>query len=95
MTYTRVRFNAASKFQMYSDEANDAVAAMVQAIFDKADRTNATRLDVINATIKAVRDMAEVHPEVRDSEPEWAITDAVNDYFDVKGWVHVARMDVC
>jgi hypothetical protein len=82
-------------FQMYSTEGNDAVGEMLTRVFAEAEHSKARRLDVINAVLRGVQDVARTHPEVHDTEPEHAIVDAVNAYFDREGWVHVWREDVC
>ena len=81
-------------FQMYSREGNDAVATMLLVVLPLAERLGAHRPAVIDALRNGIREVTKTHPEVWDTEPEWAIVDAVNAFFDTQGWVHISRDDL-
>jgi hypothetical protein len=83
-------------FQMFSREANDAVAAMLHAILNDVEKSGASRAVVIAAVQQGVRNLARKHPEIHETEPEWAIVDAVNAFFATQGWVEIDNRDeVC
>jgi len=81
-------------FQMYSRAGNDAVATMVYTTLARQINERLTRAETISDLQDRVRTLAHAFPEVHDTEPEWAIVDAVNAYFDTQGWVHVGRDDL-
>lgn len=82
------------RFAMYSPEANAAVKAMcdrvVQAVEDGLSRKDLE--DVIRAEMRVV---FATYPEVYDTEPEWAITDEINERVcKPQMWVLVDRWDL-
>ena len=85
-----------AQFQMFTREANDAVATMVLAILSDAVRLGPPRTVVIEAIQQGVRNLTRRFPEIHDTEPEWAIVDAVNAFFATQGWVEIDNRDeVC
>jgi hypothetical protein len=83
-------------FQMFSRQGNDAVAAMLHPILNDAEKTGASRAVVIKAVQQGVHNLARQFPEIHDTEPEWAIVDAVNAFFATQGWVEIDNRDeVC
>jgi hypothetical protein len=82
-------------FQMYTTEGNDAVGRMVQGVIEAAENLPAlTRADVIDLLRDGVQQVRQAHEEIYDTEPEWAIVDAINAFFDTQGWVHIDRDDL-
>jgi len=67
-----------ARFQMYTREGNDAVAAMVQHALAEAERDGAHRSSIIDALRTGVREVAKVHPEVHDTEPRGEILDVLD-----------------
>lgn len=81
-------------FQMYSRKANDTVADVLRLLLEGAQSTEAPRETVIVAIQGGVKAIAKKFPEIHDTEPEWAVVDAVNAYFDTVGYAHVDRGDL-
>jgi hypothetical protein len=81
-------------FQMYSREGNDAVAAMVLDVAAKVEAAPMRRNQAVSLVQEGVLRVTKTHPEVHDTEPEWAIVDAINALFDTQGWVHIDRDDI-
>ena len=79
-------------FQMYTRAGNDAVAETVQGIINASIRVGARRDDFLTALHNGIREVAKTHPEVFDTEPHWAVVDAVNAYFDTEGWAHISTL---
>jgi hypothetical protein len=83
-----------AQFQMFSREGNDAVAAMLTAILSDAVRLGPPRDVVIKAVQQGVRNLTARFPEVHDTEPEWAIVDAVNHYLEVRELPRTSREEL-
>jgi hypothetical protein len=81
-------------FQMYTREGNNAVAEMVIAVIARAEQTRARRDEIRDLLREGVAEVAKVHPEVHDTEPEWAIVDAINLWLDGAGFVRIDRDDL-
>ena len=70
------------KFQMYTREGNDALAAVVGAVAAEAAAKPMRRTEVLDSLRSRLRLLTTAgHPEWWDTEPRWAIVDAMN--FDV------------
>jgi len=78
-------------FQMYTTTANTAVGKMIERVVASAEEHNVSRSQFLLMLEGEVNALRLHHPEVNDTEPEWAIVDAVNAFFDTQGWVHVDR----
>lgn len=79
-------------FQMYTTEGNDACAKVVLDLVTRVEAGNLTSRDYAVQWLKnGVSILAVTHPEVHDTEPEWAIVDAINSYCDVAGFRHIDR----
>jgi hypothetical protein len=76
-------------FQMYTREGNDQVAHMILQIVAATEEQRLRRDEVIHRIHLCVSILAKHYPEVWDTEPHWAIVDAVNAFFDTQGWVHI------
>ena len=81
-------------FQMYTREGNNAVARMIHFLVGQSHERRLRRDELIEALKEGVADVAESHPEVHDTEPEWAIVGAVNHYCDLVGFVRISRDDL-
>jgi hypothetical protein len=80
-----------AQFQMFTKTGNDAIAEMLMTNFKAAEEVGLPR-DVLIVLVKnGVREIASVHPEVHDTEPEWAITDALNNFLTEHGFAVVSR----
>jgi hypothetical protein len=77
-----------AQFQMYTREGNDAVAEMLNGIFA---REGLLPLAYKTLLIEGVERVRKVHPEIHDTEPEWAIVDAVNAFFATQGFAPIDR----
>ena len=80
-------------FQMYTREGNDAVAEMLYYVFEACEQAAVGSHGMVNLLKRKVRELARTHGEVHDTEPEWAIVDAVNAYCDTRRWAHISRDD--
>jgi hypothetical protein len=78
-------------FQMYTTEGNDAVAKMVQFVVSQSEENRLRRPEMIEVLKEGVRLVAKTHPEIHDTEPEWAIVDAINTYCDEAEFRHIDR----
>jgi hypothetical protein len=81
-------------FQMYTTEGNNAVGSVLTDILRDVERTGALPRVMKDAVKQAVRNISKTHPEVHDTEPEWAIVDAVNAFCDTVGFRHIDRDDI-
>jgi hypothetical protein len=81
-------------FQMFTREGNDAVAALLHHVLRDADLLAARRGVAVAAIHQGVRNLAHRYPEIHDTEPEWAIVDAANLFFDEQGWTPMSRDDL-
>jgi hypothetical protein len=88
------RRGAYAQFQMFTREGNDAVGAMVLAILSDAVRLGPPRTVVIEAIQQGVRNLARRFPEIHDTEPEHAITDAVNHYLAMRELPRTSREEM-
>lgn len=82
------------KFQMYTNGGNAAVAAMVEHIIEEM---RSGQLRRVNLEARIRHYMSDVvkrgYPEVHDTEPEWAIADAINVECEAQGWKPVDRWE--
>jgi hypothetical protein len=78
-------------FQMYTREGNNDVAKMVLFVVSQSEENRLRRHEMIDILKEGVRLTAKTHPEIHDTEPEWAIVDAINSYCDVAGFRHIDR----
>ena len=81
-----------ARFQMYSREGNDEVADMLRAVLASAEGQPPKHIKEILRT--AVAEVAAVHPEVHDTEPEWAIVDEMNAWLEPNGYAKIDRDDL-
>jgi len=80
-----------AQFQMFSREGNDAVGHMLLTIFEDAEQHDRSRDFVTGAVRQGVKTMTRYFSEVHDTEPEHAITDAVNAFLSERGFAVVNR----
>lgn len=81
-------------FQMYTTEGNDACAALMLGVAKVADTHLLMRGAIIERIQQGVADVAKEHPEIHDTEPEWAITDALNAFLSERGFARVDREEL-
>lgn len=81
-------------FQMYTPEANAEVARVLTLLLQGAETTGASRDSVVIAVRAGMEAVARKFSEFRDTEPEWAVTNVVNAYFDTMGFAHISREDL-
>jgi hypothetical protein len=81
-------------FQMYSREGNDACAAMVLGVIRSAEQSEPSPSALRLMVAGRVRELAGAHPEVHDTEPEWAIVDALNSWLEGRGYGPLSRGDL-
>jgi len=81
-------------FQMFTRAGNDACAALVLGVAKVADNTLLMRGAIIERIQHGVADVAREHPEIHDTEPEWAITDALNAFLSERGFAQVNREEL-
>jgi len=82
-------------FQMFTREGNDAVAEMLTGIFNAADaRPHVGRDGIIDTVRTGISGVRRYHPEVHDTEPEHAITDALNAFLSERGFAQVNREEL-
>lgn len=80
-------------FQMYTTAGNDACAALVVGVIARAE--NGMLPKAIKTLLReGVAEVAKVHPEIHDTEPEWAIVDAMNEWLAAQGFVAISRDDL-
>jgi len=80
-----------AQFQMFSRDGNDAVGHMLLTIFEDAEQHDRSRDFVTGAVRQGVKMLAAYFPEVHDTEPEHAITDALNAFLSEHGFAVVNR----
>jgi hypothetical protein len=80
-------------FSMYSTEGNDAVADMVIAVIARAE-TGMLPKGIKALLREGVANVAIKFPEVHDTEPEWAIVDAMNEWLAPNGFANIDRDDL-
>jgi len=79
-------------FQMYTREGNDACAKLVLSLAARVeDGRLPTRAEAVLWLQNGAAILASSHPEVHDTEPEWAIVDAVNALLSEHGFAVVNR----
>jgi hypothetical protein len=81
-------------FEMFTKQGNDACVALIEALVTRVETDSVKRDEAVNWLKNGITILAMSHPEVHDTEPEWAIVDAVNAFFDTQGWVHIERGDL-
>ena len=81
-----------ARFQMYSRTGNDAVADMMVAVMTNAEGQPPKHVKKVLA--EGVAEVAAVHPEVHDTEPEWAIVDEMNAWLEPNGYAKISRDDL-
>ena len=81
-------------FQMFSRQGNDACALIVTDIAAGLEQAPQRREDIIARLQHGVRNVRKVHPEIFDTEPEWALVDAMNALLDIHGITHIGRDDL-
>jgi len=81
-------------FQMFDREGNNAVGTLLLHVTGEADRLDAQRPAIIDALRNGVREVAVRFPEVHDTEPEHAITDALNAFLSERGFAQVNREEL-
>jgi len=85
---------SATDYEMYTDEGNAYVAAVIDALIASGVAGGFTRNELDAQLKAAIAGIAKVHPEVYDTEPEWAICDEINSRLcDPAGWRRVTRED--
>lgn len=84
-----------AQFQMYTAEGNGALGFALDSLLRKADADETkTRRQFIESLQALVVDVRRIFPEVYDTEPEWAVVDAVNGFMDKWGWARIDRDDL-
>jgi len=85
-----------AQYQMYTRAGNDAVAGMLAHAFDlvKSTAPRSYRQALKNAVREGQAQVAKTHPEVHDTEPEWAIVDKVNTVLRANGMSTITREDI-
>jgi hypothetical protein len=81
-------------FQMYTRQGNDAVAVAVRTTVEATAYAHLTRDEMLTLLRDLLNGVAKVHREVRDTEPEVAIVEAVNDGLHQVGLVGIIRDDL-
>lgn len=81
-------------FEMYTDQADQAVATEVEALLTRVRAGQVRRTELPAEVHRLIGRIDKVHPEVHDTEPEWAIVDAVNVECDAQGWKRMHRDDI-
>lgn len=81
-------------FQMFTREGNDAVALMLTQVFGTITESRLLPSQAKELLYQGVKSLAQVHPEVHDTEPECAIVDAANAFFDSVGFKPISRDDL-
>lgn len=69
-----------SRFQMFSKEGNDALKAACDELIANATCGKISRTDLPREIEHACNEVEKVHPEVWDTEPQWAIADEINEH---------------
>lgn len=82
------------RYQMYSREGNDALAVQVDIISDGMREGRVSRRDLPELLGLTCKVVAMDHPEVHDTEPEWAIVDEINKVCDELMWKRIDRDDL-
>jgi hypothetical protein len=74
-------------YDMYTKSGNLACERLVSRISKKVNgRIRLTRDDVVKMLSEGVSKIAEKHPEVNDTEPEWALVENVNLALELAGY---------
>jgi hypothetical protein len=81
-------------FQMYTREGNDACAKLTQDLVTRAEEGRWRRAEVVTWLKNGMAILGLSHPEVHDTEPEWAIVDEVNVWLKQQGFLPVDRDDL-
>ncbi len=81
-------------FQMYTREGNDAVAEMLRGVMKDGREKLMMRGAIIERLQQGVKQVRRVHPEIYDTEPEWAIVDAMNVWLAEMGFLAISRDDL-
>ena len=81
-------------FYMFTPEANAAVRAEMDTLAARVDAAVLTPREMKAAIQVHVKAIATSHPEVHDTEPEWAILDALNPLLERRGYAKITRDDL-
>ena len=81
-------------FEMFSREANDAVAQMIIDVTTEAETKMLLRGAIIERLQQGVAEVRKTYPEVGDTEPEWRIVDVMNLWLDQNGFRNIGRDDL-
>lgn len=81
-------------FEMFTPEANQFVAARVNALIEQG-RSGAFKRTELAAKVRAMCNEIEVtYPEVYDTEPQYDIADVLNlSLCGPEGWLPISRWD--
>lgn len=81
------------RYEMYTDDGNQAVANAVDALAEKMRNGTVTRPQLDKQIRLLLNHVEKSHPEVHDTEPEWAICDEINKVCDELMWKHTDRWE--
>lgn len=82
------------RFQMYTREANSAVATLVKAVLVEAEDRRLNRQLILLRLNEYLARLEPTYGEIGDTEPPWAIVDEVNEFLDKQGIVRIHRDDL-
>jgi len=77
----------AVEFEMFTEEGNEACTQAFKNIYDVifGDRF-VSESELKNIIAEQIAQVALVHPEVHDTEPEWHFVDRINGCLETKGY---------
>lgn len=78
-------------YSMYTDEGNQALARMVDGIKTLITEGDVRRRELPGLVRNACTQLAKIHAEVWDTEPQVAIGDALSEACAVEGWLPIHR----
>lgn len=85
-----------AKFSMFSREGNDMLASAIDNAFNMVkDKPGPVyRKYLLESVKRHIALVAAKHPEVHDTEPQWAVVDAVNLRLAAMGMAPIGREDL-
>ena len=77
----------AVEFEMFTEEGNEACTQAFKNIYDVifGDRF-VSESELKNIIAEQIAQVASVHPEVHDTEPEWHFVDRINSSLKTRGY---------
>lgn len=84
-------------FEMFTEEGNEACTQAYQNIYDVIYGSKFVPENELKEVVKAeIKQVAMVHPEVHDTEPEWHFVDRINMALENRGYGYkISRDNLC